>query len=142
MSLASIWLITGILLIFSELIIPGFVVIFFGFGALLAAALAFLTDTGAVTQGYVFVISSLLALFIGRRFFSKTLHGKSEIAQGDADDDGIIGAVGTVTHAILPPQCGRIEVRGSDWKAIADRPIDVGATVTVVAQDNITLKVQ
>ena len=142
MSLASIWLVTGILLILSELIVPGFIVIFFGLGALLAAAVAFLTDTGVVTQGYIFIIASLLSLIIGRRYFRKTLHGKCEVAHGDADDDGLVGAVGTVTHAINPPQGGRVDVRGSEWKAIADHPIEAGTTVTVIAKDNITLTVQ
>ncbi|MBQ9694068.1 MAG: NfeD family protein [Kiritimatiellae bacterium] len=142
MSLSAIWLITGIVLIASELVMPGFIVIFFGIGALIAALFAYCTDVTLVTQGYIFVIASLLSLILGRYCFRKTLHGKCELAQGDADDDGLVGAIGTVTHAIQPPQTGRVSVRGSEWTAIAERPIAAGTTVKVTQQQNITLTVE
>lgn len=142
MTPAMIWLIVGILLIFSEFLVPGFIIIFFGFGALLAATVAALTDATFIVQGYVFVIASVLLLIIGKRFFKTTLSGKRELSQKDADDDGYVGAVVTVTQAIVPPHSGRVELHGTEWTAVAARPIDVGATVTVTKCENITLTVE
>lgn len=142
MNLASAWLITGILLIVSEFIVPGFIIIFFGFGALLAAAVAAFTDVPFLTQGYIFLAASLLSLVIGKLCFRKTLSGKRGNAVEDADDDGLIGAVAVVTQAIEPPKNGRVEVHGSEWNATASRAIAAGTTVTIRRRDNITLTVE
>jgi membrane protein implicated in regulation of membrane protease activity len=142
MNMATIWLISAILLIVSEFVIPGFVIIFFGVGALAASAVAFFTDASLAAQGWVFVIASVLSLVLGRRFFKTALHGKLELSHGDADDDGIVGSVVVVTAAINPPQPGRVEVHGADWKAVANRPIAAGESVKVISRDNITLTVE
>jgi membrane protein implicated in regulation of membrane protease activity len=142
MSLATIWLISAILLMVSEFIIPGFVILFFGVGALAASGVAFFTTASLVVQGWVFVIVSILSLIIGRRCFKNVLRGKQELSHGDADDDGVVGRVATVTVAINPPQPGRIIINGCEWKAIAKTPIAVGTSVTVTARENITLTVE
>ncbi len=142
MSLATIWLISAILLMVSEFIIPGFVILFFGVGALAASGVAFFTTASLVVQGWVFVIVSILSLIIGRRCFKNVLRGKQELSHGDADDDGVVGRVATVTVAIQPPQPGRVIINGSEWKAVAKTPIAVGTSVTVTARENITLTVE
>lgn len=142
MSLAAVWLIVGIALIVSEFVVPGFVIIFFGIGAFLAAAIAAFTEVSLLVQGYVFVIASLAILALGRRYCKALLCGKRELAKQDADDSGIIGAVVTVTQAIEPPSPGRVALHGSEWKAISDRPLAKGATAKVKQLDNITLIVE
>lgn len=142
MSLASLWFVLGLVLMLAELAVPGFVIFFLGVGAMVAAAVAQFTDASLLTQGYVFVGASVLSLVIGRRCFRKTLHGKRGEPVEDADDDGMVGAVGEVTEAIAPPRTGRVSLRGSEWAARAERPIAKGETVTVVARDNITLIVR
>ena len=92
MSLATIWLIAAIVLMISEFVIPGFIILFFGIGALAASAVAFFTEATLTTQGWVFIIVSVLSLVLGRRCFKTVLYGKLEVARGDADDDGIVGS--------------------------------------------------
>ncbi len=142
MTLASLWFILGLLLMLAELVIPGFVILFFGVGAWVAAAVAQFTDASIVVQGYVFAIASVLSLVIGRRFFRTTFYGKQRGPLEDADEDGILGAVVVVTEAIEPPLPGKVALHGSDWTAIADKPFPKGATVTVCARNNITLTVR
>ncbi len=142
MTLASLWFVLGLLLAIAELVIPGFVIIFFGVGALVAAAVAQFTDASLLVQGYVFAGASVCALVIGRRCFRKTLHGKRGPTAADADDDGLIGATVEVTEAIEPPRTGRVSLHGTEWTASAERPIAKGETVTVVARTNITLNVK
>jgi membrane protein implicated in regulation of membrane protease activity len=142
MSLATIWLITAIGLMVSEFVIPGFVIVFFGLGALAASGVAQFTEASLVTQGWVFVVVSVLSLVLGRRYCKGLLRGKQELSKGDADDDGVVGRVAVVTVAIEPPRTGSIEVNGVAWKATATRAIAVGESVKVVARDNITLVVE
>ncbi len=142
MSLASIWFILGLLLTVAEIAIPGFIVIFFGVGAFVTAAVAQFTDASLLMQGYVFTVASVLALVVGRRCFRATLHGKRGATVADADDDGFVGAVVEVTEAIEPPRAGRVSLHGAEWAAVAERPIAKGETVTVVARQNITLTVR
>lgn len=142
MTPSALWLVLGLLLMIAELAIPGFVAFFFGVGALVAAAVAQFTDVSTLTQGYVFAAASVLSLALGRRLFSATLHGKRGAPVADADDDGLAGAAATVTEAIEPPRTGRVALRGSEWAAVAARPIGKGETVTVVSRNNITLTVE
>jgi membrane protein implicated in regulation of membrane protease activity len=40
-------------------VIPGFIILFFGIGALAASAVAFFTEATLTTQGWVFIIVSV-----------------------------------------------------------------------------------
>lgn len=142
MSLAALWFVAGLLLMLSEFVIPGFVVFFFGVGALVAAVAALIPAIPFEAQGYVFVVASVLSLVCGRRWFRDALLGKRAAMNVDADDDGLIGATVEVTEAIEPPRTGHVSLHGTEWIARADRPLAKGAMATVVARDNITLTVK
>ena len=47
-----------------------------------------------------------------------------------------------VTTAINPPLAGRILLGDAEWTAEADEPIAAGANVKVVAQNNLTMRVE
>ncbi len=145
MDLALVWLIAGLVLMLMEFVIPGFVIFFFGLGGLVTAVAVWLlpsVEGSFVAQVLCFTVASVLTLVVGRRCFRGLLQGKAEHAPGDADDDGIVGAVVEVVAAIEPPRAGRVSLHGAEWGAIADHPIAKGATATVVARDNITLTVK
>ncbi len=145
MSLAAIWLLFGIFLVFSEFIIPGFVILFFGVGAILTAGLVQCLDVPMWGQIAFFVVTSLLALILGRKIFKLTFKGKviqCADASVDLDSNGMVGQIGTVTDDICPPLSGRVFVRGSDWTAVSDNQISKGARVRVTQCNNITLTVE
>ena len=47
-----------------------------------------------------------------------------------------------MTTAINPPLAGRILLGDAEWTAEADEPIAAGANVKVVAQNNLTMRVE
>lgn len=144
MELVLTWVIVGVLLMVAEIFTAGFVVIFFGIGAVLTGALIWafpgLGET-FLSQSVVFLTLSVASLVVGRGFFC-ALRGKSERATQDADDDGIVGAQVKVVAAIKPPLSGKIVLNGVEWEAVAERPVEQGETVTVVACKGIVLVVR
>ncbi|MGN1360275.1 MAG: NfeD family protein, partial [Kiritimatiellia bacterium] len=52
------------------------------------------------------------------------------------------GKTAVVVGRIAPPEAGRVELDGSEWKAVANQPLDPGTVVTVVGHENVTLTVQ
>ena len=78
-----LWTLAGILLIFVELIYPHLVLAFFGGGALVTALTTAIGLTPSLaSQLAVFIISSLLLLFLLRRYLKKPLTGNMK----DSDD--------------------------------------------------------
>ncbi len=143
MTVECAWLVIGMLLVLSELIVPGFVVLFFGIGALVAGGVAWWwPESTFVAQGFVFAVVSLVSLFLGRRFFRQALRGKRYDDGVDADDDGVVGAMAVVMESIEPTKPGRVEVRGVTWQASSTVALEPGLRVKVVGRKNITLIVE
>lgn len=147
MTVAQIWLLLGILLAVSEFAVPGLVIVFFGIGALVTAGVTWFTEPSLTVQIGIFAAASVASLLIGRRCCRGVLRGQTfRRAASDEDietaSDALIGATGRVTGAIRPPESGRVAVRGSDWSATADEPLEPGATVRVVSRDGIVIHVK
>lgn len=144
MELVLTWMIVGVVLMVAEVFTTGFVVIFFGIGAVLTGAVIGVfpgVGEAFLTQSIVFLVLSVTSLVVGRGFFC-ALRGKSERGTQDADDDGIVGAQVAVVAAIKPPLLGKIVLNGVEWEAKAERPVEKGETVTVVACKGIVLVVR
>jgi len=139
-----LWTLAGILLIFVELIYPHFVLAFFGGGALVTAlATALGLTPGLSAQLAVFIISSLLLLFLLRRYLKKTLTGSLK----DNDDAQIfnleIGKIVLVVKDIDPEKGhGKVKYQGTYWEAMAEEFIPEGESVRVTGRSNLTLQVE
>jgi membrane protein implicated in regulation of membrane protease activity len=139
-----LWTLAGILLIFVELIVPHFVLAFFGGGALVTALTTALGVTPSLaSQLAVFIVSSLLLLFLLRRYLKKTLTGNMK----DNDDlqpfDLDIGKIVTVVRDIDPHRGkGKVKYQGTHWDAAADEFIAEGESVRIIGGSNLTLKVE
>lgn len=147
MTVAQIWLLLGILLAVSEFAVPGLVIVFFGIGALVTALVTWVAEPDLVWQIAIFAVASVGTLVLGRRCCRGLLHGQTFRRAAPAEDietasDALIGATGRVTGAIRPPESGRVAVRGSDWSATADEPLEPGTTVRVVSRDGIVIHVK
>lgn len=143
LSPVDLWLIAGLVLIFLEFVVPGFVICFFGGGALLVAgALAIWPDLGSAAVVGLFIVFSLALLFGVRRFLPKTFRGRKEELRADPDSDDVAGSHVKVVEAIAPNVPGKVEFRGSLWIAAADTDISADAVVEVVRRDNLTLFVR
>ena len=114
------WLVLGIILILAETFTLGFVLLWFGVGAL-AASIAGLFGLGFLGQFLVFAAVSVALTAMSRTIFAKYLgHGDEEAVKTGID--ALPGQVGTVT---LPSTGamneGAVKVYGSVWTAF---PVD------------------
>ena len=140
---AWLWLYAGAFLMLMELLAPGFVLFFFGLsaGTVGLCRFAFGEAFGPTWQIAAFSAFSILYLVVLRRWMKKTFFGKSVEAGADFSNE-FVGRAGRVVAAIDPPLTGRVVIGDAEWTAEADEPVPVGATVTVVSQNNLTMKVK
>ncbi|BCS89152.1 NfeD family protein [Pseudodesulfovibrio sediminis] len=125
-----IWLSVGVIFIVAELIVPGFIIVFFGVGALIAGATAFFGSTIPI-QLIVFGVSSLVMILVFRKTMAKTFAG-SDADDDSEENDSAIGQMAEVVEAIKPPHVGRIKFQGSFWNALCDETIETGTMIRIV----------
>lgn len=139
-----LWVLAGAGFLLAEMALPGFVLLFFGLGAFVAAAYAW-AGGGVGGQIAVFLAASLLGAVLLRRMFLRVFRGGthspaedgSEGAEGQSADRDIgAGKSAVVTRAIAPGAPGEIKFRGSFWRAEAapevSGHIGEGETVTIL----------
>lgn len=135
------WFLIGIFFFVVELVLPGFVVFFFGIGAWCTALAVYLTDISTSGQLGVFLATSLLTLFLLRKYIQTVFIGSTQ--QDDASVKAEpVAETGVVAEDIVPPAQGRVKYGGSFWKASADEPISAGITVKIISQNNLEVKVR
>ncbi len=144
MSAEIVWLIIGILLIFSEFVIPGLVIGFFGIGAIITSFLTWLGVTTVIhTQLLSFTVASLLMLIFLRKFFSRIFQGEETEGEDGVNFNIQIGKIVPVTELIEPGEVGgRVRYQGTIWKAVSNERIAPGESVAITGCDNITLVVE
>ncbi|GEO03540.1 membrane protein [Adhaeribacter aerolatus] len=140
---AVLWFIAGLALLLAELALPGLIILFFGVGAWLTALVYLFFDIGFNTQLVVFMLSSVLALALLRRYLLKTDNATVTFLNTNELNQDFIGHTCTVSEPIAPgPAGGRVQFRGTNWKARAEVPVTAGETVRIIAQDSIVLIVE
>ena len=138
-----IWFLIGLVLIILEFGIPGVVTVFFGIGAWLVALLCLFFNIPLNLQIVIFIIGSIIPLILLRKWFKQLLDGRSIVGPVDLDElEEYLGKKVVVTEEITPDRRGRVEFRGSTWKAEAYENLAVGKTVEIVDKNNITLIVK
>lgn len=136
-----VWFVVGIVLALLELVIPGLIIIFFAFGAILVSVLSYFIDIDVAMQIMLFVIASVSSLVLFRkklktRFF---LEGKNS---SSSEDDEFTGQQVKVIADIMPNQDGKVEFKGANWKAKSECPIKAGATAQIIGKESICLIVK
>ena len=139
----SVWCIAGILLVFAEAVVPGFVIFFFGLAALAVGLLLFaLPDLSPALVLALYLTLSLGLLFGCRALFPATFRGRRARAADDPDEDGVVGSR-AVAHGDIPAGGeGRVDFRGSEWAAVSAEAVPDGAEVEIVSRNNLTLTVR
>ena len=138
---AWIWLYIGSFLMLAEIVSPGFVIFFFGLGAATVAVCKWaIPSLGLAAQLAIFSVASVFYLVVLRRYMKKLFMGDAENSSGLASE--FVGRVGKVIETIRPEVPGRIELGEVEWKATASERLEPGAEVKVVAQDNLTMRVE
>jgi len=138
-----IWFLVGLVLLIMEFAMPGLIIFFFGLGALVVAVVCLVVDISINMQLVIFTASSVVFLLLLRKWLKTVFKGfavqKNQMAENRTE---FLGERAVVTKAIAPTTSGKVEFHGSSWAAEADETIEVGATVEIVGQRNITLKVK
>jgi len=127
-----IWLGIGVAFLVAEMMVPGFIMIFFGIGAIIAGATAFF-GSSLQLQIVIFGVSSLALIILLRKFMASTFSGSATM-DTSAEEDSAVGALAEVVEAITPPHRGRIKFQGTFWTAEASQEIETGTTVRIVSR--------
>ena len=136
-----LWMYVGAFLMLAELASPGFVVFFFG----LAAATVSLSKWAFPSlplwgQLAAFSVYSIIYLLVLRKYLKKVFTGDKQ--ESSAINNEYIGRVGRVVEVIRPEVPGRILLGDAEWAARSATRLDPGTEVRVVAQENLTLRVE
>ncbi len=134
-----IWFLIGTACFVTELALPSFFLFFFGIGAWCASAAAAALNLPLTVQIAVFLVCSICSLILLRAKFRSVFVGEAKEKEAA---DRLISATGIVTEAITPPSEGRIQYKGSFWRAVADEHVEVGETVRIVEDKNLVIKVR
>ena len=130
-----VWLILGVLFIIAEMFTSGFVLLWFGIGALVAALLAFTGVVGLPLQILAFLIVSVALTIASRTIFERFLMRGSpgrELKTGVDNLPGKMGVVVESSKGVL--QEGAVRVFASTWRAFpvdGEEPLREGEQVEV-----------
>jgi inner membrane protein len=133
-----VWIIAGLILLGLELLAPGVFLVWFGVAALITGLFAFLTDFGWQTDVLVFVVLAVVAVVIGRRYFSAS--GQTEQPLLNQRAVRHVGSVHVLADPIVDGQ-GRIRIDDTNWR-IAGPDLPSGTRVRVTAVDGAVLRVE
>jgi membrane protein implicated in regulation of membrane protease activity len=141
-----LWSILGAILIVAEMFTSGFVLLWFGIGALAAAFLGFIGVDSLVVQFMVFAIVSIALTAASRtifiNYFSREKSGQSLRSGVDA----LPGKIGTVVSSSTGAlQEGAVKVFGSTWTAYpaaGEAPLEAGERVCVESVEGASIYVR
>lgn len=134
------WLIAGLIALGLEAAINGFILVFFGLGALITALFAPWISTEQ--EWALFSILSIALILIFRQKIRDRIQTKPGQDLKDDFMHSLVGKSATVQKDIQAHSPGRIEVHGSTWTAHAKEFIPAGTTVTITHIQNMDLWVQ
>ncbi len=129
-----IWTVLGVILIIAEVFTPGFVLLWFGVGAL-AAALAGLVGISMPFQFLIFVIVSVGLTAASRTIFVNYFSREKSGNDLKSGVDALPGKIGTVVSSSTGAlKEGAVKVFGSTWTAFpieGEEPLEAGDRVRV-----------
>jgi membrane protein implicated in regulation of membrane protease activity len=139
-----LWVVIGVALIVGEVFTLGFVLFWFGLGALAAAFVAYL-GFGFGTQFLVFAILSTILTVLSRTIFRNfyALGEGDHVRTGIDSLPGQIGTVATASRGALG--AGAVKVFGSTWTAFPiddEEPLVEGEKVEVVRVEGASIYVR
>lgn len=137
-----VWFIIGIFFLLAEIVMPGFIIFFFGVGALVTALITYIFNIESIfAQISIFILSSILCLVFLRKIFTQLFKGKVS-GQKELKDE-FIGKRAIVIHEIRPNSLkGKIEFNGTNWEADSDYFIEKDSVVEITGRRDLKLIVK
>ena len=136
-----IWFLIGVGLLLLELVVPGLILLFFGVGAWITAAVLLGVDLSFNNQLLIFVFTSVASLLLLRRSIKKRYTDSNMEGFGDSDN-GFIGSRAISLTAIGPANDGKVEFNGSQWEACSNENIEPRMAVRIIGIKSIKLIVE
>ena len=137
---AVIWFIIGFIFFLLEFVIPGLILFFFAVGAWIVALLSLFIDLSFNLQLMIFVTSSVVTIFLLRKWVKKMLYGNKRSTE--LLEDEFLGKIARSETAISPGNNGKVNFKGTSWQAASEDFIDAGENVTIVGNESILLIVK
>ena len=135
------WFIIGLGLFLLEVVIPGFFIFFFGLGAWVTALVCLIGDPGTNLQIIIFAITSVLSLIGLRRIIQrKFFYSKGN--QSEEVEDEFTGKEALATIDFDGSRNGKVEFKGTTWKAESAAEIKEGQRVIIIQKDSFKLIVE
>lgn len=126
----QVWLIIAGLFFVGEIATVGFLIFWFGIGALIAMLVSFFTSN-IIIQTTIFIISSTILIFATKPFVKKFV----DVKKTNTNAYSIIGKKALVIKTIDPiHSVGQIKINGEIWTAesIDNQVIDEGSEVEIL----------
>jgi len=136
-----LWFILGLIFFLAELIIPGFFIFFFGLGAWVAALVCLIWDPGTNLQIIIFAVTSVLTLIGLRKMIQKRFfYSKND--DSNAVEDEFTGKEAIAVADFDSDKRGKVDFKGTTWKAESDTEIKEGQIVIITNKENFKLFVE
>jgi membrane protein implicated in regulation of membrane protease activity len=130
-----LWTVLGVVLIIAEVFTPGFVLLWFGIGALAAAFASLIGFSSLTLQFLIFVIVSVSLTAASRTIFVNYFSREKAGNDLKTGVDALPGKIGTVVSSSKGAlHEGAVKVYGSTWTAYpaeGEEPLEAGDRVTV-----------
>jgi len=140
------WVILGLVLIVAEIFTSGFVLLWFGIGALAAALLGVVGIDSLALQFLVFAIVSSGLTAASRTIFIKYFSREKSGQSLRSGVDALPGKIGTVVSSSRGAlQEGAVKVFGSTWTAYpapGEPPLEAGERVCVESIEGASIYVK
>lgn len=139
-SIGALWLAAALLLVITEMVVPGFFLIFLGVGAAVIGVITLLVpDVPILLQAVIFAVVTAAAVAIGRRWYQGSDRPSADPLLNDRAAR-LIGKRVEVCDAIVDGE-GRVKVGDGAWSATGP-DAGVGATVRIVGASGSVLRVE
>jgi membrane protein implicated in regulation of membrane protease activity len=136
-----VWFIIGLVLFLLELVLPGFVIFFFGVGAWITAFLCLVANPGINLQVIVFAVTSVLSLLLLRKMIQNRFFFSKEELSKEVEDE-FSGKEAVALSDFGPGKNGKVEFKGTTWNAESESVITEGQRVIIKEKENFKLIVE
>lgn len=141
-----LWCVLGAILIVAEIFTSGFVLLWFGIGALAAGFVGLVGINSLVVQFLIFAFVSIGLTAASRTIFVNYFSGQESGNQLRTGVDALPGKIGTVVSSSRGAMNeGAVKVFGSTWTAypaLGESPLEAGERVRVESVEGASIYVR
>lgn len=135
------WFILGLGLFLFELMLPGFIIFFFGLGAWITALVCLFVSPGVNLQIIIFALTSVISLVGLRRLIQrKFFYSKGNLSEEVEDE--FTGKEAVSRSDFGHEKTGKVEFKGTSWTAESTSDIKEGQRVIIIEKVNFKLLVE